>query len=162
MTQDKKINPLNQPNYHPAEAPLDGGISATTSIASAGVAAGAALGMVGGLPGMAVGAVVGGAIGALAGIQTTALVNHAEEEAYWRDNHENRPYYDSASSYDNYAPAYGYGIASYTKYTGRTFDEIEPNLATEWDKARGKSSLNWEIAKLATRDAYDRLFSPKA
>jgi len=79
------------------------------------------------------------------------------EDTYWRDNYATRPYVTSGTKYDDYAPAYRYGADTYTKYPGRTFDEVEPELSRDWQTARGKSSLEWDKAKHATRDAWHRL-----
>ena len=68
-----------------------------------------------------------------------------------------RPYIDSSASYDDYGPAYGYGVNSYSKYPGRSFDDVESDLSRDWESARGQSSLGWDRAKNATRDAWDRV-----
>jgi len=109
-------------------------------------------------PGMVAGVAIGGVIGALAGKETTQIINPTTEDIYWRDNYKHRSYFNSATSYDNYAPAYRYGIVAYATYTVHQFDEIELQLANGWDNARGNSRLTWDTAKLATRDAYERLY----
>lgn len=50
-----------------------------------------------------------------------------------------------------------YGVLSYGKYQGRTFDEAEAELGREWNQARGTSQLDWERAKYATKDLWQRL-----
>jgi hypothetical protein len=60
-------------------------------------------------------------------------------------------------SYDDYAPAYRYGAESYSKYPDRSFDDVEPELSRDWSSARGRSSLEWEHAKHASRDAWHRV-----
>lgn len=132
--------------------PIGGAIGAVI-----GAVDGAAFGTLAGLPGVATGIVIGGIAGALAGKAAAQLVNPNEEEKYWRDNHQNQSYFDSTTTYDSYAPAYRYGIEAYSTYSGRKFDEIEAQLAKEWDKARGTSRLTWDTARLAARDAYERL-----
>jgi hypothetical protein len=124
-----------------------------------GVAGGAAAGAAaGGMTGP-VGAVVGAAIGAVVGAVAGRSMRHdpAVEDAYWRDNYSSRPYVTSGSSYDEYAPAYRYGAESYSKYPDRSFDDVEPELSRDWGTARVKSSLEWEHAKHATRDAWHRV-----
>jgi len=120
-----------------------------------GAAAGAAVGGMTGPVGAALGAAVGAAAGALAGRSMKA--DPAAEDAYWRDNYANRPYVEGGSSYDDYAPAYRYGVDAYSRYPNRRFDEVEPELSRDWGTARGRSSLEWERAKHATRDAWQRL-----
>lgn len=63
-----------------------------------------------------------------------------------------RPY-ASGSSYDEYGPAYRYGVDAYARHPGRSFDEVEADLGRDWSTSRGSSSLEWERAKHATRDA---------
>jgi len=142
---------------HTLAGAVGAAIGATAAAVAVGAVEGAALGTVAGLPGMLAGVGVGGVIGALAGKETASLINPTTEDAYWRDNYKNRAYFDSLTSYDSYAPAYRYGIEAYSTYAGRKFDEIEPQLAQKWDAARGTSRLTWETAKLASRDAYERL-----
>ena len=37
------------------------------------------------------------------------------------------------------------------------WDEVEPELAKSWQERRGHSALDWAKARLATRDAWERL-----
>ena len=121
-----------------------------------GMAAGAAVGTVAGPVGTAIGAAVGAVVGGLAGKGIAEQIDPTREDAYWRDNYASRPYV-SGGSYDDYGPAYSYGVNSYSKHAGRDFDEVEPDLSRDWDSARGRSSLSWDRAKHATRDAWNRV-----
>ena len=105
--------------------------------------------------GAAVGALAGAAVGALAG-KGVANADPVEEDTYWRDNYASRPYV-SGASYDEFGPAYRYGVDSYSKYQGRSFDEVDADLSRDWGSTRGKSSLDWERARPAARDAWQRL-----
>jgi hypothetical protein len=136
----------------PGAHPVGTGVGA----ASAG-AAGAAIGAVGGPVGIAVGAVVGAVAGGLAGKGVAEAVNPTAEDAYWRNSYKTRPYVESKYDYDQYGPAYQYGWETRTRYSGRKFDDIEPELERNWATNRGKSSLEWNKARHATRDAWDRL-----
>jgi hypothetical protein len=49
------------------------------------------------------------------------------------------PYIRSGATFDDYGPAYMYGVDNYARYYGRGFDEIEPELARDWQRAKGKS-----------------------
>jgi hypothetical protein len=122
-----------------------------------GAAAGAAAGGMTGPVGAVVGAAVGAAVGALAGKGIAKAADPAAEDAYWRDNYSTRPYVDQGSRYDDYSPAYRYGVESYSRYPDRSFDEVEPELSRNWGSARGGSSLEWERAKHASRDAWHRV-----
>ncbi|MDM0037365.1 glycine zipper domain-containing protein [Variovorax sp. J22P271] len=134
------------------------GVGAVVGGVAGGVAGGAAAGAaVGGMTGP-VGAVVGAAVGAVAGALAGRAVKADPdvEDAYWRENYAGRPYVEGGS-YDDYSPAYRYGVDAYSRNPDRTFDEVEPDLGRDWGTARGRSSLEWERARHATRDAWQRL-----
>jgi len=96
--------------------------------------------------------------GGLAGKGVAETVNPTAEDTYWRENYASRPYYDSSSTYDDYRPAYQHGWEARGRYADQSFDEIEPDLEREWSSNRAHSSkLSWQKAKLASRDAWDRL-----
>ena len=126
--------------------------------AAGGGASGAAIGgVVGGPIGAVVGAAIGAVAGGLAGKGAAESVNPTVEDAYWRDNYRSRPYAKADLGYDTYRPAYQYGWESRSRYAGRKFDDVEVDLASGWDKARGTSKLAWSDAKGATRDAWHRI-----
>ena len=125
--------------------------------AAAGGAAGAAAGAVGGPLGMAAGAVIGAVVGGLAGKGVAEGINPTEEDAYWRDQYVRESYYVKDHTYDDYAPAYRTGYEARTRYTGRAFDEIEPELEREYSAHRGPSPLAWDRARHAARAAWDRV-----
>lgn len=148
----KDQKPIASDNdHHPtAKGAVTGGVVG-------GVAGGAAAGAAaGGMTGP-VGAVIGAAVGAVVGAVAGRKADPVAEEAYWRDNYASRPYVTSGSTYDEYAPAYRYGAEAYSRYPGRSFDEVEPELGRDWQTSRGTSSLEWERAKHATRDAWHRI-----
>ena len=92
-----------------------------------------------------------------AGLGGAGVIDPTSEAAYWRDNFKGRPYAADATNFDDYGPAYGYGVSSYAKYPGRSFDDVEPDLSRDWDGARGASSLQWGHARNAARDAWERM-----
>jgi len=120
-----------------------------------GAAAGAALGGMTGPVGAAVGAVAGAVVGALAG-KGISNADPVAEDAYWRDNYASRPYARGAT-YNEYGPAFGYGVDAFSRYPGRSFHEVEPDLERDWHNKRGDSGLDWDRAKHATRDAWQRV-----
>ena len=134
------------------------GTGAVLGGVTGGVAGGAVTGMlaggVTGPVGAAIGAAAGAVIGALAG---KAKADPAVEDNYWRDNYSSRPYVNSGSSYDEYAPAYRHGVEAHNRYPDRHFDEIESDLGRDWGTTRGTSSLDWDNAKHASRDAWTRV-----
>lgn len=78
------------------------------------------------------------------------------EEAYWRQNYAGRSYIEPDTSFTDYKPAYRYGTDAYTRHPGRSFDEIDADLGNDWDRFKGTSSLTWEKARHAARDAWER------
>lgn len=125
-----------------------------TSLGAAGGAVGgAALGtIVAGPLGAAVGGAIGAATGAMAGQAVEAAIVPDKEDAYWREHSVkgDRPYAE-------YGPAYRYGWESRARMSGRSFEQVEGELAGGWDKAKGDSKLTWDKAKAATRDAWHRV-----
>jgi phage tail tape-measure protein len=147
---DSNPDPITgQPGAHP--------VGAGVGAAAAGAAAGAAGGLVAGPVGAAVGAVIGGIAGGLAGKSVAESIDPTVEDAYWRDNYSRRPYYDRASTYDDYQPAYRHGWESRSKYANQSFDQAEGTLRRDWEASKHGAKLNWDKAKHATRDAWDRV-----
>ena len=143
--------------------PISGAPGAHPAGVGAGAAAGATAGAIAGSMAGPVGTVVGGAIGAvaggLAGKTAAEGVNPTAEDAYWRQNYEKAPHFKKGYTYDDYEPAYRTGYTGWERAgaSGQTFDAYEPTLRSEYEKAKGKSRLNWEEAKSASRDAWHRV-----
>jgi hypothetical protein len=57
---------------------------------------------------------------------------------------------------EDYGPAYLYGETARQRYGERDFDDVAGELGRGWEAARGRSSLNWDEAKPAARDAWER------
>jgi len=76
------------------------------------------------------------------------------QEAHWAANYETRPYRQAGSDYEDYAPAYLYGIYWYHSNPELLFDASEAELSTGWDSARGDSPLDWPKAKPAVEEAW--------
>lgn len=125
--------------------------------AIAATAAGGTLGAMAGPLGIVAGAAIGGMLGGKAGEAAASLINPTSEEKYWEENYQSRPYYTEGRDFDTYRPAYRYGVDSYNRFEGKSFNEIESELDRDWAKSRGTSSLEWNEAREPTRDAYDRL-----
>lgn len=147
--KDANRDPISgEPGAHPV------GVGVGTT---GGAAAGAAIGSVAGPAGAVVGAVVGGVAGGLAGKSVAEMIDPTAEDAYWREHYTERPYYESGTSYDEYRPAYRYGWESRARYTGRSFDEVEPDLGRDWERVKDRSRLGWDKARNAARDAWHRV-----
>jgi hypothetical protein len=137
----------------PGAHPVGTGVGA----AIGGAAAGAATGTVAGPVGTVIGAAVGAVLGGLAGKSVAESIDPTVEDAYWRDNYSRRPYVESGTTYNDYGPAYGYGVSEFARDPDRSFDEVEPELRRNWESRRGESALDWDRAKPAARDAWQRL-----
>ena len=135
----------------PGSHPVGTGVGA-----AGGAATGAAIGAAGGPAGMLAGAAVGALVGGLAGKGVAEMIDPTVEEAYWRDNFDSRPY-AAGSTFDDYAPAYRYGWETYPQFAGVPFEEVEPQLRSQWDYRRGDSDLDWDRARLAAKDSWQRL-----
>ena len=119
-----------------------------------GAVAGAAIGSAGGPVGSAVGAVIGGVVGAKAGDSIAEVVNPTDYHDHFRKEYTRAPYYVGGSEWRDYEPAYKYGYDSYGRYRGRRFEEVEPELARNWDTTRANSRLGWDDARSAVRDGW--------
>jgi outer membrane lipoprotein SlyB len=137
----------------PGAHPVGTGLGA----AAGGIGAGAAAGSVVGPAGTLIGAVVGAVAGGLAGKGVAELIDPTAEEAYWRENYSSRSYVKNGASFDDYGPAYRYGVESHGRVKGRTFEQAEPELMHDWERAKGTSGLTWNDARHATRDSWQRV-----
>ena len=153
--------PINSPDSNPD--PITGQPGAHPVGTGAGAAGAGAAGLaIGGLVGGPVGAVIGAVIGAvgggLAGSQVAEAVDPTVEDEYWRNNHAAQPYVEKGRQYEDYQPAYRTGYESYARHaeSKKTYEEVEPELKSEYEKNYGKTGLAWEQAKPATRDAWNR------
>jgi hypothetical protein len=71
--------------------------------------------------------------------------------------HWNSNFASIGGSYDEYAPAYSYGsdLASSGRYTGRAWDEIEPEVRKDWETRHPGSA--WERFKASIRYGWETL-----
>jgi uncharacterized protein (TIGR02284 family) len=135
----------------PGSHPIGTGVGA-----AGGAVAGAAAGSIAGPMGAAVGGAVGAVVGGLAGKAAGEAINPTAEEAFWRENYDKEPYYESGRSFDDYAPAYRLGLSGRQRYEDQ-WTAVEPRLAPEWESNRGNSTLQWDRASHASRAAYERV-----
>jgi hypothetical protein len=122
-----------------------------------GVAVGATVGTVAGPIGTIVGAAAGAVAGGLGGDAIANAIDQVSEEAHWKENYQSRPYITEDSDYEDFGPAYNYGVVAFTRYPDRDFDEVQSDLSEGWHAARGRSTLPWEEAQPAAQDAWERL-----
>ncbi|MBK5255531.1 MAG: hypothetical protein JJE39_05820 [Vicinamibacteria bacterium] len=141
----------------PGAHPIGSGVGAAV-----GTAAGAAVGALAGPAGMAAGAalgaaLVGGVAGGLAGKAVGEKIDPTVEDTYWSKSYSKAPYVTKGEEYKTYQSAYKYGWESYPKHHGKTFDEVEAELSCDWALNNSGSSLTWDKARPATRDAWRRV-----
>ena len=153
MTAKNPSNPdpiTGEPGAHPV---------GTGAGAAAGAVAGATVGSMAGPVGTVIGGAAGAIAGGLAGKGAAERVNPTAEDSYWREAHKKAPYFKKDYTYDDYAPAYKTGYTGWERASasGKSFDEYEPTLRSDYEKAKGKSRLAWEEAKDASRDAWHRV-----
>jgi hypothetical protein len=158
MDVDRKKDANKDPiTGTPGSHPIGTGLGAAAGGVAGGIGAGALAGSAGGPVGTVVGAVVGAVAGGLAGKGIAEAIDPTAEESYWRENYSRRPYVQKGSSFDEYGPAYRYGVDSYGRSKGRTFEQAEPDLKRGWEKAKGRSTLSWDRARDASRDSWQRV-----
>jgi len=138
----------DQPGSHPVET----GIGAAVGGAASGMAVGAVAGPVGAAIGAAAGAIAGG----LAGKGVGELIDPTTEDNWLRENFSSRPYVQKGETFDRYESAYRYGGQSEAQYRGKSFQDVESDLARGWEKMKDKAGMGWDRARDAVRDAYDR------
>ena len=68
-------------------------------------------------------------------------------------------YASSGARYDEYQPAYRYGsdLASDKRYSGRKWEDIEPDARRDWEQAHPGSA--WDRFKAAIRHGWERVTS---
>ena len=98
-----------------------------------------------------------GAGAATASRGTTGSGTTAEyDDSDFRSDFQNR-YATGGAKYDTYLPAYryGYDMASDPRYQGRSFEEVESNLRTDYGQRYPNST--WEKMKDAVRYGWDKV-----
>ena len=72
--------------------------------------------------------------------------------AHWQSN-----YASGGGSYEDYDPAYRYGssMASHESYRGRPWNDVEPELRSNWESSYPQSG--WDKFKAAVREGWDRM-----
>lgn len=128
-----------------------------------GVLAGAAIGSLGG----PIGTVIGGIAGAIGGWWTGRAIaeaatnyTHADDSHYRRDFDARDVAVEGGSErdYDAVRPAYQLGhIASRNPdYSGRAFEDVEPELRRGWTSDVSAGSGDWDEVREYARTAYNR------
>ena len=134
----------------PGAHPVGTGVGAATGGTVGAVVGGA----VGGPVGAMIGAAVGGLAGGLAGKGVAESVNPTEEDTFWREHYNTRPY-AQGRSYEELQPAYRYGWEARTRHTDINWNDVEGDLNRDWTSRN--STLGWGEARHAARDAWNRV-----
>jgi hypothetical protein len=81
-----------------------------------------------------------------------------EEDSWWRNNFSSRPYATGRDYYE-FRPSYQYGYESGLHHMGRTWNDVESDLRTGWEKFESRSGAGstWDNVKHAIRDAWHRV-----
>ena len=84
-------------------------------------------------------------------------IDPMEEDAYWRTHYANQDYVERNAPYSAYQPAYRTGYEGRGQYPEKTYDEVEADLQRDYEKSQDNSTLSWDKAKKAARDAWNRV-----
>lgn len=137
----------------PGAHPLGVGVGGVAGGAVAGALAGTVFGPLGTLIGAGVGVVAGAA----AGKAVAERIDPTGEIDYWREAHRSREYVKPDRDFErDYRPAYEYGIGARERHRDRDWQEVERDLGSQWPHARATSQLDWDDARHAARDAWER------
>ena len=129
------------------------------SAALAAGAAGAAIGaMMGGPAGLAVGAVAGGALGAVAGNRASEARDPRDDLGHFQQIYRTMPYYADGHDWHDYAPAYRYGLDTWSSHGDHELVAVESQLQGGWEAAqRFGSRLQWQQARPAIEHAWQSM-----
>jgi hypothetical protein len=144
-----------EPGSHPVATAIGAAVGITAGMATA-VAVGATAGAVLGPAGMALGALAGGIFGGGLGHAIGEDI-YPTQIAWWKENYQSRPYAKKDVSFNHYEPAYWYGVDAAIRNPNADFESLEPTLRNNWNLGRGDSTLEWNDAAPAARDAYSRI-----
>jgi len=76
------------------------------------------------------------------------------DEAHYRAIFRDAPYYSTGRNWRDYAPAYRYGHLARDAHPDARFEQVEPELAREWQRCRADSRLLWTEARGAVHEAW--------
>ena len=94
----------------------------------------------------------------------SGAIDLTAEERYWQEHHHSQPHATEETAYEHFAPAYRVGAEAATKYPGKEFDEIEDDVALDYQKHQVGDALPWDQARGASRAAWMKvsgLISPR-
>jgi len=85
------------------------------------------------------------------------MENSTNEADYWREQHAKQPYADKSKTFEQYEHAYRIGAEGAARHGGKPFEEMETDIALEYEKGRPDDALPWDHARPAVKAAWDRI-----
>lgn len=79
------------------------------------------------------------------------------KENYWREQHAKQAYADKTLGYEHYEPAYQLGEEAAQRHSGKRFEDLENDIALDYEKKKGMSALPWDRARPAVKAAWDKV-----
>ncbi len=150
---DSNPDPITgQPGAHP--------VGTGVGAAVAGAAAGAAGGLIGGPVGAAVGAVIGGVAGGLAGKGVAESIDPTVEDGYWRKTTRVVLITTQISLMTTTSPRTNTAGNRKQKTCIGHSTRPKKRMSRQWNSVKARSTLTWDKAKHATRDAWNRIEQP--
>lgn len=131
--------------------------SAGGSALVAGALAAALGGWIAGPPGVVVGAAIGGALGAFAGQKFAAARDVRGDLGHFEQIYRKTSYYVDGMTWEDYGPAYRYGLRTHKRHGHGDFNACEAELEADWSGHRGASRLSWQQARHAVAHAWREL-----
>ncbi len=101
---------------------------------------------------------------AKSGEPTAKSFDLGAEEKYWQENHQSQPHATEGTTYEHFAPAYRLGAEAATRYLRKDFDDVEDDIALDYEKHQVGSALPWDHVRGASKAAWSRvsgLISPR-
>lgn len=122
-----------------------------------GAVGGAIGGLLIGVPGFAIGAVAGTVLGAVLGHRIAEAADRRGDLGHFQQIYNTMPYFIDGMSWDDYAPAYRLGLASFRTRGATPIEQARDALETQWPRARHASRLSWPQAEPAVAHVWDEL-----
>lgn len=85
------------------------------------------------------------------------MVDPKHEETYWREQHQKQSFAKAGQQYDEFAAAYRTGYEGFHKYPGKPYEEIEDDLALDYERNKAEAALPWDHARHAVRAAWAKV-----
>ena len=80
---------------------------------------------------------------------------YAAADQHFQERFQQADYKAQDETFDDYRPAYRYGVLAKTRYADRDWDDsLERELAQDWQRHSGGSRLDWERARAGVREAF--------